>query len=136
MTEKSELSGSRRLIYFYGAGLCLLLMAGILVFFRKTGWIRGTAGDFIVVVFLYFLLRGIFLLSPVHSFFISLAVSFSVEGLQYLKLLETLHLSHLKFARIIFGSVYDPLDLLAYASGGTFALLLDRRFLSSENRKK
>lgn len=128
-------SNQCRLTYFYGAAVCLLMMAGILVFFPKTGWIRGTAGDFIVTAFLYFSVRTAFLLSPLNSFLISIAVSFSVEGLQYLRLLEILNLSHIKAARIVFGSVYDPLDLLAYASGGTAAFLLDKGLISSGHRK-
>lgn len=124
-------SDGNRLIYISGAALCLLLMICILLFFPKTGWIRGTAGDFIVVVFLYFFLRGSFLLSPIRSALISLAVSFSVEGLQYLRILDLLHLSDFKAARIIFGSVYDPMDLIAYAAGAGAAFFSDIRFLSS-----
>ena len=123
-------SEGNRLIYISGAALCLLLMICILLFFPKTGWIRGTAGDFIVVVFLYFSLGGSFLLSPIRSALISLAVSFGIEGLQYLRILDLLHLSDFKAARIIFGSVYDPMDLIAYAAGAGAAFFSDTGFLS------
>ena len=124
-----------RLVYFLIAAACFIMMIGILLFFPKTVWIRGTSGDFIVVIFLYFSFRSAFLLKPLHTFLLSLAISFTVEGLQYFQILKLLNLSDFKVARIIFGSVFDPLDLVAYAAGGITGFFLDSRFLVSEKRQ-
>ena len=80
-------------------------------------FIRPFVGDLLVVVLIYCLLRTL-LVIPCYPLAIGLLVfAISVETGQYFHLAELLGVGHIRLARIIIGSTFDPKDLLAYLLG-------------------
>lgn len=80
-------------------------------------FIRPFVGDLLVVVLIYCLLR-ILLVIPCYPLAIGVLVfAISVETGQYFHLAELLGVGHIRLARIIIGSTFDPKDLLAYLLG-------------------
>ncbi|PWF62693.1 hypothetical protein CBX96_13735 [Shewanella sp. BC20] len=97
--------------------------------FAPSGFIRGFVGDVLVVILLFCMART---LVPVvnakgesinrfwHTPWLALAVllfAFGIEFGQYWGLVDKLGLGGNRLARIVIGSHFDPLDLLAYFVG-------------------
>lgn len=55
-----------------------------------------------------------------------LIFAFMVEFAQYFKLVEVLGLEGNRLARIVIGSTFDPLDLLAYTLGAIAVVLIEK----------
>lgn len=80
-------------------------------------FIRPFVGDLLVVVLIYCLLRTL-LAIPCYPLAIGvLLFATLVETGQYFHLADRLGLGHIRLARIIIGSTFDPKDLLAYLLG-------------------
>lgn len=106
------------------ASLSSMLLFTLLVLAGTWGFLRGTAGDFVVVILLYTIARTI---KPTGWRWIPLGVfAFAclVEGLQAIDILSILGITH-STIQIAVGSVFDWIDILAYAVGCTVAALLD-----------
>jgi hypothetical protein len=58
-----------------------------------------------------------------------LAVSFTIELLQFLHIVEKLHLEESKIARTVIGTSFSCIDLLTYIVGITIILLVEKYYL-------
>ena len=83
--------------------------------------IRPFIGDVLVVMFLFCLLRTVIQINNQHLILGVLIFSYAVEIGQYFQLARWLGLAQYPIARIVIGSTFDGMDLLAYTLG---ALLL------------
>ena len=107
----------------------LFIIEVLIARFAPSGFIRGFVGDVLVVILLFCMART---LVPVvnakgesinrfwHTSWLSVAVllcAFAIEFGQYWGLVGTLGLGGNRLARIVIGSHFDPLDLLAYFVG-------------------
>ncbi len=83
--------------------------------------IRPFIGDVLVVILLFCLLRAIIQINNNLLILAVLIFSYVVEIGQYFQLAQWLGVEHYPIARIIIGSTFDSMDLVAYTLG---ALLL------------
>ena len=83
--------------------------------------IRPFIGDVLVVMFLFCLLRTVIQINNQHLILGVLIFSYAVEIGQYFQLAQWLGLAQYPIARIVIGSTFDGMDLVAYTLG---ALLL------------
>ncbi|MBM9577546.1 DUF2809 domain-containing protein [Leptospira sp. 201903070] len=119
----------RRLIYagllFFFLSLCFVIVQ----FFDSNRLIRGFLGDLIIVMVLYSFFKSIADFDPVKLSISIILFSFVLETLQYFKIVRLLGFQENYLTRIIFGSVFDPLDLLAYLIGVFLIFCIDTRIL-------
>ncbi|MEM7741301.1 MAG: DUF2809 domain-containing protein [Pseudomonadota bacterium] len=120
--------GSQRLGYLAAATVLFVLLV-IIAIGMNGGVVRTHGGDALVVGWLYFLLRAVFLPSPRVTLGIVLTLAFLIELGQGIALIERLGLGEVAAAELAFGRHFDPLDLVAYSLGGAGAYVADRRFL-------
>lgn len=102
--------------YLTLAFLLFIIEVCIAIFF-KTGFIRHTFGDYLVVIFLYALIRGFTTIGVWRSAIIVLLISFCIEFLQLTTILEFFNLEENRIAKLIFGTTFQFTDLLAYTLG-------------------
>jgi len=109
--------------------LTLLLFAVevFIALFIKDRIIRPYGGDLLVVILIYYFLRSFWNQSPGIIALVVLLFSFSIEFLQYFKLVELLGLSAYPLARIVIGTSFHWLDLVAYAIGVAIVYAIDRK---------
>ncbi len=84
---------------------------------KTSGFIRHTVGDYLVVILLYYFVKTFVNVAPKKLAVAILIFSFSIEILQYFKLVELLGLQNNKLANIIIGSTFSFGDLIAYTLG-------------------
>lgn len=110
-----------RLIY---TTLSALLLLALVLIEGTTGFLRGTVGDVVVVIFLWSFAR---IVKPTGWRWIPLAIfafACSVECLQAVNILGILGITS-ETAQIAVGSVFDWGDIVAYAVGCALAAVGD-----------
>lgn len=113
--------------YFLLAVL-LLITEVLIALYVRDSIIRPYVGDFLVVMLVYCFIRA-FLNGLVKSIAIfTLLFAYLVEFAQYLNVLEWLGLEKNRFARVVLGSSFEWIDMLAYTLGVVFILIAERVF--------
>ena len=84
---------------------------------KTSGFLRHTIGDYLVVILLYYFVKSFFIIPPKKLAVSILFFSFTMEILQYFKLVELLGLQNNRLASIIIGNTFSYGDLIAYTLG-------------------
>lgn len=107
--------------------IILLLIEVSIAYFLKTGFIRHTFGDFLVVILLYCLLKSFINFKPITMAIIVLFISFTIEFLQLTPFLEWLNLHDNTLAKTVLGSTFHVSDLVAYTLGVITIIIVESR---------
>lgn len=99
----------------------------ILIFFVKNKFIRGFCGDMMIVIMIYFCAKIIYDFKPIPLSLFIIIFSFSIEFIQIFTGKYSF-IDNFVFI-LIFGSVFDPYDLLAYVIGVSFVYFIDTQIL-------
>ena len=97
--------------------ILLFLIEVCIAYFLKSGFIRHTFGDFLVVIMLYCLLKSFVNIKPISMALIVLIISFAIEFLQLTTFLEMLNLQDNMYAKLVLGNTFHFSDLVAYTAG-------------------
>ena len=124
--------------YFLGA-LLLFFTEIFIAVFVKDSVIRPYGGDFLVVIFLYCLLKSFFKIPVKSAIFGVLLFAFVVEATQHFKLVELWGLQDNSIALVVLGNQFEWLDLLIYSLGALSILLIEQiraaSFRSNHNKE-
>ncbi|NIK92331.1 DUF2809 domain-containing protein [Mangrovimonas sp. CR14] len=110
---------------YFMAFLVLFITEALIAYFLKSGFIRHTFGDFLIVILMYCFLKSFLIIAPKKAAFLVLVISFTIEILQYFNLNHFLGLQDSHLAKLILGSTFQWSDLLAYCLGVLFVLILE-----------
>ena len=113
--------------YHYLLFAAIIFVIEVLIaLYIQDGIIRPYIGDFLVVILMYCFLKSFLNLSVWGVAVGVLLFSFTIEVLQYFKIVELLHLQDSKLASTIIGTSFSWTDMLAYTLGFGFVLLVER----------
>lgn len=93
--------------------------------FLTQGFIRYTFGDFLVVILLYCFFKSFVDAKPFYIAIGVLVFAYTIEILQYFKLLEHFNLQNNTLAKLALGSTFHFSDLVAYTLGITTILFIE-----------
>lgn len=99
--------------YFAGAVILFLAEVAIAAFVNDA-FIRPYGGDFLVVIFLYCLLKSFFNIPVKNGIFGVLFFAFAVEASQYFEVLSLLNLQDNRIASVVLGNHFEWLDIFIY----------------------
>jgi hypothetical protein len=111
--------------------LCTILLLGIEVFialFIHDRIIRPHIGDLLVVILIYCFVKSFFNISVYSAAFGVLVFSYVVEALQYIEIVKLLGMNHSHSARVIIGTSFSWIDIIAYTVGVTIVLFFEKRW--------
>lgn len=112
-------------VYLTGAAALFAVLVGIALFVHD-GIVRPYGGDFLVVILIYLLVRGLTAFGRWKTAGAVFAFACGVELAQASGLVAKLGLGGNAAARVIIGTHADVTDIALYAAGVTVAALLDR----------
>lgn len=118
---------SNKIKYLIATILLFILCIFIVILFSKQPFIRGFVGDVVIVMLLFCFFK---IFKNFDSLRLSIGVTlfaYFIEFTQYIKIIPLLGLKENYFTKIVFGSVFDPMDLLAYTIGGIAIYLLTKQ---------
>jgi hypothetical protein len=87
--------------------------------------IRPFGGDFLVVIFLYCLVKSFFDLPQLLTSGLVLLFAYAVEISQYFHLVNRLGLEHSKTAKILLGTTFSFIDLGTYTLGILLVIIVE-----------
>lgn len=102
---------------YFIAALALLFIEIIIGLYVHDNIIRPYIGDYLVVILLYCLLKSFFNIPVTKAAIAVLIFSYLIETLQYFNFVEILGLEHIPLARVIIGTSFEWIDLIAYTIG-------------------
>lgn len=112
---------------YFAWAVFLFLTEVLIAAFLHDKVIRPYVGDVLVVMLMYCFVKS-FLDVPVVPLAISvLLFAFMIEILQYFDLANHLGLGESSIARIVLGSSFEWLDLMAYTTGVIAILYIEKR---------
>ncbi|RCR67877.1 ribosomal maturation YjgA family protein [Larkinella punicea] len=106
--------------------LLLFITEVLIALFLHDEIIRPYVGDFLVVILIYCFLRSFLNIAVLPTALFVLVFSYTLEVLQYFNLVEMLGLHEYKLARIVIGTSFEWIDLLAYTLGVLFVVSLEK----------
>ncbi len=104
--------------------ILLLIVELIIAIFVNDQFIRPIFGDYLASILLFYMIATISKLSETKIALITLLISYTIEILQYIHLLELLHLDKIKILNIVLGNSFSWTDMLAYTLGILTVLLI------------
>jgi hypothetical protein len=109
------------------ATLFLFLIEVLIALYAHDRIIRPYIGDLLVVILIYCFVKS-FLNTPVLPTAICVLIfSYAIEVLQYFDLVSLLGLQDSNIARIVIGTSFAWVDLLAYTAGIIILLFFERK---------
>lgn len=111
---------------------CLFLIELAIAFIIKTGFIRYTFGDYLVVILIYAIIRGCTNLSVWASSLVVLLIAYTIEFLQLTPFLSYFNLQDSFTTKLIFGSTFSVSDLVAYTLGVLTVLVFETSIFKFE----
>ena len=120
---------NRRLTFqkrYFVLAIIILITERLIAAFAHDKIIRPYIGDLLVVILIYCFLKS-FLDIPVFPTAIAvLLFSYTIEILQYFNLADRLGFHNSKLAKIIIGSSFEWIDLIAYTAGIAIVLFIEK----------
>ena len=102
---------------YFILAMLLLTTEAFIAIFLKTGFIRHTFGDYLVVILMYCFFKSFIKGNHLNIALSVLAFSFAIEFLQLANILKPLNLQNSYAAKLILGSTFQFTDLVAYTLG-------------------
>ena len=113
----------------------IFLVELAIAFIIKTGFIRYTFGDYLVVILLYAIFRGCTNLSVWASGMVVLLIAYGIELLQLTPFLTYFNLQDSFTAKLILGSTFHMSDIAAYTLGINTVLLIEFYYGNIKNTR-
>lgn len=107
----------------------LFLLLAFIAIYVRDAFVRPFLGDTLAVIWLFYTGKSVLNIPDYRLSICVLVVAYGVEVAQYLNLVTLLGLENVRVARIVLGSTFDWLDILAYTLGW-FVILGILRFFS------
>lgn len=112
--------------------VALLIIEALIAIYLKTGFIRHTVGDFLVVILIYCFFKSFFKINSTKLAIAVFLFALFIEMLQLLNILSLLGMEKNKTAILILGSTFQISDLVAYGLGLICFFIIDLKFISNE----
>ncbi|WAC15240.1 ribosomal maturation YjgA family protein [Dyadobacter pollutisoli] len=109
--------------------LLLFVTEVLIALFVRDAFIRPWGGDFLVVILLYCLLKGITNTSVLMAAGAVLLFSYLVETLQFFQIVKILGLETNVVANVVLGTSFSWSDMVAYTLGIVFVLIIEKMAL-------
>jgi hypothetical protein len=111
---------------YFGLAILIFIIEVLIALFVHDRFIRPYLGDVLVVILLYCFLKS-FLKLPVLTAALGVLIfSFMIEFLQFLHIVEKLHLEESKIARTVIGTSFSWIDLLTYVVGISIVIIIEK----------
>ena len=101
-------------------------------FFIHDTFIRPYFGDILVVILMYSFLKSFFKFPVLNVALFVLIISFTVEFLQFLNIVEKLSLEKSQILKTVLGTSFSWIDLLTYIAGITIIIVIEKYYLKKE----
>lgn len=107
--------------------LLLFMIEVLIALFVNDSIIRPYGGDVLVVIMIYYFIKAFVETKSLYICVFTLLFAYTVEILQYLKMVEVLGVQNNKVLATIMGSSFSWGDMAAYTIGVIICYLIDKK---------
>jgi hypothetical protein len=111
---------------YFALAVLLFAIEVLIALFAHDDVIRPYVGDVLVVILIYCFVKSFFDTPVLKTALFVLLFAFTVEGLQYLNIVNRLGLKDSKVAAVIIGSSFSWIDIVTYIIGIGFVLFFEK----------
>jgi hypothetical protein len=111
---------------YFSLAVLLFAIEVLIALFAHDDIIRPYVGDVLVVILIYCFVKSFFDTPVLKTALFVLLFAFTVEGLQYLNIVNRLGLKDSKVAAVIIGSSFSWIDIVTYIIGIGFVLFFEK----------
>ena len=111
---------------YFGFTILIFVVEVLIALFVRDNFIRPYFGDVLVVILIYCFIRSFLRLSVIPVAIFVWLFSFTIEFLQYIKIVDKLGLQKFRIARTVLGTSFSWMDLLAYVAGIAIVLVVEK----------
>jgi hypothetical protein len=111
---------------YFNIAVVIFVIEVLIALYVKDKFIRPYVGDVLVVIMIYCFVRAYVDASAIKVSAFVLAFAVTLEILQYFRLIDLVGLRHNKLARIVIGTKFEWLDLVAYVMGIGIVIVVER----------
>jgi len=112
--------------------ILLFFVEVLIALFVNDSFIRPYLGDVLVVILIYCCIKSFFKLPVLPIAVFVLIFAFTIEFLQFLNIVEKLHLEQSKIARTVLGTSFSWIDLLTYIIGIAIIIGVEKYWFKKE----
>jgi len=116
--------------------ILIFLVEVLIALFVNDSFVRPYLGDVLVVILIYCFIKSFLKLPVLPVAVFVLFFAFTVEFLQFLNIVEKLHLKKSKIARTVIGTSFSWIDLLTYIIGISIVVFAEKYWLKKEIKLK
>ncbi len=113
---------------YFGFFLLFFVVETLIALYINDSFVRPFFGDVLVVILIYCFVKSFVKLPVVTTAIAVLLFAFLIEFLQYLNIVETLHLEKNKIARTVIGTSFSWEDLLCYIVGIAIVIIVENDY--------
>jgi hypothetical protein len=117
---------------YFGFAILIFCIEVLIALFVNDSFVRPYLGDVLVVILIYCFLKSFLKLPVLTVATFVLVFSFTIEFLQFLNIVEKLHLEKSKIARTVLGTSFSWIDLLTYIAGIAIVIAVEKYWLKKE----
>lgn len=117
---------------YFSLAILFFCIEVLIALFVNDSFIRPYLGDVLVVILIYCFLKSFLQLPVLTVALFVLIFSFTIEFLQFLNIVEKLHLEKSKIARTVIGTSFSWIDLLTYIVGIAIVLVVEKYWFKKE----
>jgi hypothetical protein len=117
---------------YFGLAILFFCIEVLIALFVNDSFIRPYLGDVLVVILIYCFLKSFLQLPVLTVALFVLIFSFTIEFLQFINIVEKLHLEKSKIARTVIGTSFSWIDLLTYIVGIAIVLVVEKYWFKKE----
>ena len=111
--------------FYFSLFITFFIIEVLIALYVNDNFIRPYLGDTFVVILIYCFIRSFFNVPTYPAIIAVLVFSYTIEILQYFKLVELLGLGDYTLARIVIGTSFAWGDLVAYTAGAIIVVTFD-----------
>lgn len=102
----------------------------LIAIYVHDNFVRPYIGDVLVVILIYCFVKSFLKLPVVTTALAVLIFAFIIEFLQFLNIVEKLHLEKSKIARTVIGTSFSWMDILMYVVGIAIVIAVEKYYWS------
>ncbi|RTY93965.1 DUF2809 domain-containing protein [Flavobacterium sp. GT3R68] len=111
---------------YFGLTILIFCLEVLIALCVHDQFVRPYLGDVLVVILLYCFLKSFLRLPVLTAALLVLIFSFTIEFLQFLRIVEKMHLEKSKLARTVIGTSFSWMDMICYMAGIALVIAVER----------
>jgi len=117
---------------YFAFFILIFTIETLIAIYVHDNFVRPYLGDVLVVILIYCFVKSFLKLHVLTAALLVLAFAFTIEILQFLNIVEKLHLEKSKIAKTVIGTSFSWMDIQMYVVGIVIVIAVEKNRINSK----